>query len=167
MAYYKDEHGHFVELKDKNVDTGMGFERLCMVMQCIKGDIQKPIKEASVYETDLFAELMQFISTFVGEIKSQRIIADHFRAAFWLIEEGLVPTNEGRGYVLRRLIRRAYFQFIKSKKDEKVSMPQFLEIIFKAKDFLNGIYANKFTAKTSAIIIDEASKFSQTIETGK
>lgn len=167
MAYYKDEHGHFVELKDKNVDTGMWFERINILMQCITGEIKKPIKDASIYETDLFVWLIEYISTLVREVRSQRIIADHLRAAFLLIEEGLVPTNEGRWYVLRRLIRRAYFQFIKSKKEPNMWITHFVEIIFQAKKIFNVIYTDKFSTKTSTIIVDEVSKFSQTIETGK
>lgn len=62
MAYYKDDQGNFVELQNKNVDTGMGFERLCLVMQCLSGSIQKPIREATIYDTDLFTQAMQVLS---------------------------------------------------------------------------------------------------------
>ena len=109
MAYYKNEKGEYSELDDKNVDTGMGFERLTMVMQCICGMIDKPIKEASVYDTDIFSDILEILSTLTDNVRHQRIMADHFRTSFWLIQQWLVPSNEWRGYVLRRIIRRAYF----------------------------------------------------------
>ena len=87
MAYYKDEKGEFSELADKNVDTGMGFERLCLVMQCVHGLIDKPIKEASVYETDIFADIMDVLAVLQLPKRYQRIMADHLRTAFWLIQE--------------------------------------------------------------------------------
>ena len=92
-------------LPNKNVDTGMGLERLAMVMQ----------KKDSIFETDLFESIIKDINKLhnvtYGENdyidKQIRIIADHIRATSFLLADGVVPTNEGRGYILRRLIRRS------------------------------------------------------------
>jgi alanyl-tRNA synthetase len=98
------EDGKLEPLPQKNIDTGMGLERLCMVMQ----NADNP------YDTDLFEPIIENAKKILGingetplETTALRIIADHIRAASFLISEGVLPSNEGRGYVLRRLIRRA------------------------------------------------------------
>ncbi len=91
MEYNKTEDGKFVPLKQKNVDTGMGLERITAVMQ----------NKSNVFETDLFASIIGKNS------KAERIIADHIRASVFILAEGIAPSNVERGYVLRRLIRRA------------------------------------------------------------
>ncbi|MDR1684718.1 MAG: alanine--tRNA ligase [Elusimicrobiota bacterium] len=98
------EDGALQPLPQKNIDTGMGFERLCMAMQ----------KVSSPYETDLFTPIIEHAKKLTGvegkstpETAALRIIADHVKAATFLISEGVLPSNEGRGYILRRLIRRA------------------------------------------------------------
>jgi alanyl-tRNA synthetase len=99
MQYEKTADGKFVELKQKNVDTGMGMERMAMVLQM----------KQSIYETDLFLPIMEKIQILANnpDEKSERIIADHLRAVVFLIADGVVPSNKDRGYVARRLIRRA------------------------------------------------------------
>ena len=104
MQYNKTANGNFEPLKQKNVDTGMGLERIAMVMQGVE----------SVYETDLFAPIVTKIKSQISNLKSAeknsksiRIIADHLKASVFIIADGVVPSNTGRGYVLRRLIRRA------------------------------------------------------------
>jgi alanyl-tRNA synthetase len=98
--------GSFVPLASKNIDTGMGLERLTRIVQGVK----------SVYDTDLFAPIMAAVESLVnaagGKIEGeqlfrQRIIADHARAAVFMIMDGILPENSGREYILRRLIRRA------------------------------------------------------------
>lgn len=98
------EDGTLELLPQKNIDTGMGFERLCMAMQ----DVDNP------YDTDLFLPIIEHAKKVLkieGKTKLEqstlRIVADHVRAATFLISEGILPSNEGRGYILRRLIRRA------------------------------------------------------------
>lgn len=86
----------FKPLTQKNVDTGMGLERMLMVLN----------GQQSVFETELLAPIMQLL-TDSGEEKSKRIIADHMRAAIFLIKDGVRPGNKDREYILRRLIRRA------------------------------------------------------------
>jgi alanyl-tRNA synthetase len=107
MQYNKTVDGNFEPLKHKNVDTGMGLERIAMVMQSVD----------SVYETDLFAPIIKVIEETsnkkYGEspeiTKAVRIIADHIKASAFIIADGVVPSNTGRGYILRRLIRRSRY----------------------------------------------------------
>lgn len=106
--YDKLEDGSYALLETKNIDTGMGLERLAMVLQ----------EKNSVYEIDLMQELLSLISSITGkaypsdEITNMRmrIIADHARSMTFLVSDGVVPSNESRGYVLRKLIRRASLQ---------------------------------------------------------
>ncbi|MDO8524215.1 MAG: alanine--tRNA ligase [bacterium] len=102
MQYNKTADGKFEELSQKNVDTGMGLERTTMVLQ----------GKSNVYETELFTPIINRISEISGKqyeenTKSFRIIADHIKASVFILADGLVPSNTERGYVLRRLIRRA------------------------------------------------------------
>lgn len=99
MEYNKTNDGKYVPLVQKNVDTGMGLERITRIMQGVN----------SIFETDIFSETIgkiKSISKNPNE-KSIRIIADHLRASIHIIEEGIKPSNNERGYVLRRLLRRA------------------------------------------------------------
>src|SRR3989344_3930947 len=91
--------GKFVELKQKNVDTGMGLERTAMILQ----------KKNSVFETDLFIDIIKKIESLSNkkDIRAIRIIADHLRAAVFILAEKIPPSNVEHGYILRRLIRRA------------------------------------------------------------
>lgn len=91
---FQDERGELSPLEHKNIDTGMGIERLTLVLQ------NKP----TVFETDLFSPI---IGTPAPDPKPFRILADHSRAAAFLVADGVLPSNTGRGYVLRRIIRRA------------------------------------------------------------
>lgn len=106
MQYNKDEHSAFVPLKQQNVDTGMGLERISAVMQGV----------ASVYDTDSLAPIFDLVlaASSVPEGKEggfraqhARIITDHLRASIFIIADGVMPSNVDQGYVLRRLIRRA------------------------------------------------------------
>ncbi len=96
---YNKQDGTYQELKQKNVDTGMGLERALAVVN----------GKTNIYETDLFSEVYQTIESMIttSEVKYIRIISDHIRAATFLIADGVTPSNTDRGYVLRRLIRRA------------------------------------------------------------
>jgi alanyl-tRNA synthetase len=102
MQYVKDENGNYNSASQKNVDTGMGMERTLSVLNG---------KENS-YETDLFLPILKKIEEISGKKvqenkKSFRIIADHVKASTFLLAAGIEPSNLGRGYILRRLIRRA------------------------------------------------------------
>ena len=101
MQYDRDRDGQLKPLPKPSVDTGMGLERLAAVMQGVHSN----------YEIDLFQHLMQAVAKLAGldalDNPSLRVIADHIRSCSFLITDGVLPSNEGRGYVLRRIIRRA------------------------------------------------------------
>jgi alanyl-tRNA synthetase len=99
MQYEKTADGKFEPLKQKNVDTGMGLERMTSILE----------NQQSVYDTELFAPLIAHIRSIASkqDTRGERIIADHIRAAVFLIADGVTPSNKDRGYILRRLIRRA------------------------------------------------------------
>ncbi len=99
MEFNRTEDGAYQPLKQKNVDTGMGLERTAAVLQ----------GKATIYETDLFLPLIEKICSLATEenIVSERIIADHIRAAMFLLADHVRPSNVDQGYILRRLIRRA------------------------------------------------------------
>ncbi|MDD5609185.1 MAG: alanine--tRNA ligase [Ignavibacterium sp.] len=104
IQYNRDENGKLNELPAKHVDTGMGFERVCAVLQ----------NKKSNYDTDVFTSIIEKVSK-LSKIKydkeenkiPMRVIADHIRALTFAIADGAVPGNDGRGYVLRRILRRA------------------------------------------------------------
>ncbi len=101
MQYDRDAQGRLHPLPRPSVDTGMGLERLAAVLQGVHSN----------YEIDVFRNLIQAAAELTGtpdrENKSLRVIADHIRACAFLITDGVIPANEGRGYVLRRIVRRA------------------------------------------------------------
>lgn len=100
IQYNREPDGSLVELPAKHVDTGMGFERIVSVIQDVPSN----------YDTDLFRPIIAAISELTGVAPSEmahQVIADHLRALTFAITDGGLPSNEGRGYVLRRLLRRA------------------------------------------------------------
>jgi len=101
MQFNRDAAGNMEPLPKPSVDTGMGLERLAAIMQNVHNN----------YEIDLFRSLISAAAELTGtddlEDKSLRVIADHIRSCAFLIVDGVLPSNEGRGYVLRRIIRRA------------------------------------------------------------
>lgn len=107
MQYNKKSDGSFELLSQKNVDTGMGMERMTAILDWISGNIKEP----DPFQTDLFKKIISFIEILSGKKytenpKSIRIISDHARAAVFIISDGVTPSNKERGYVLRKLIRR-------------------------------------------------------------
>jgi len=105
--YNQDEQGRRTPLPKPNIDTGMGLERTAAVMQ----------GKTSIYETDLFVPLLKRIAELTGieygsdEItdNATRVVAEHGRGIAFLVADGVIPSNEGRGYVLRRLLRRTHY----------------------------------------------------------
>ena len=103
--FENDGNGNYTELKQKNIDTGMGLERLAVVVQDVN----------SIFDVDTICSLRSLVCEIAGkeygavykDDVSIRLITDHIRSATFMISDGIMPTNEGRGYVLRRLIRRA------------------------------------------------------------
>ena len=96
-----DGHGHYTELKQKNIDTGMGLERLAVIVQDVN----------SIFEVDTIRALLDHVAELAGTFYQEdeekdvslRVITDHIRSCTFMISDGIMPSNEGRGYVLRRL----------------------------------------------------------------
>jgi alanyl-tRNA synthetase len=105
MEWFQERDGTRRSLEKKNIDTGMGLERISLIMQDV----------ASIYDTDLYTPIIERAAAIAGTSYkadpradvSLRVIADHARAVTFLIADGVLPSNEGRGYVLRRILRRA------------------------------------------------------------
>lgn len=105
IQYFRDEAGNYTTLELKGIDTGMGLERVASVCQDVPTN----------FDTDLFRGIMDYVASFTGarygvEAKKDlalKVIADHIRAVTFAVADGALPANDGRGYVLRRLLRRA------------------------------------------------------------
>ncbi|MCE9549005.1 alanine--tRNA ligase [Candidatus Nomurabacteria bacterium] len=146
------------------IDTGMGFERLLASIQ----------KKESVYETDLFEAIMSIIFpqglppkdnwVYEKNVKASRIVADHSRTAILMISDGVLPSNTSRGYVLRRLIRRAVFN---CHENNIQIMPHHLVEVFAKK--YNDVYPEIFNQKDEIIKVlsDEELKFLKTLKEGQ
>jgi len=162
MQYDRDEEKKLTELPKKNIDTGMGLERLASVLQGVKTN----------FETDLFMPIISTISKLSGSKLgsdkkkdiSIKVIADHSRALTFMINDGVLPSNEGRGYVLRRLIRRTVRHgrllgikglFLNDLVDEVIAL-------------MNNTYPDLQTNKTyiRQIVENEEDKFSHTLKQG-
>ncbi len=150
--YYQDKNGKLILLKQKGVDTGMGLERLAMVCQ------QKP----SVYETDLFEPIMKEISSQNEKVK--RIIADHIKGVVFLISEEIFPSNVERGYVLRRILRKAirYGKILGLGSGFLIPLAQ--KVIEIYKDIYPEVKSKE--ADILTVIQKEEEKFSKSIEEG-
>lgn len=105
IQFFRDESGNYEPLENKGIDTGMGLERVASVLQNVPSN----------FDTDLFREIMDFTAGEIGVVYGKdkktdlglKVIADHCRAVTFAVADGALPSNEGRGYVLRRLLRRA------------------------------------------------------------
>ena len=157
-----DGKGNYTELIQKNIDTGMGLERLAVVCQDVE----------SIFEVDTNKELMDNISLITHHIYkddeksdiSLRIIADHIKSCTFMISDGILPSNEGRGYVLRRLLRRAvrHGRILGVKK-------QFMTDLAKVVIKLNKEHYTELFEKQDMILNvlkAEEDKFNQTIDQG-
>lgn len=158
--YYQEEDGSRRPLERKGIDTGMGLERLAFLMQ----------KVHSNYETDLFKPIVDQIRDFAkadydGELKpSFHVVADHIRALSFAIAENILPSNEGRGYVLRRILRRAV------RHGKKIGLEKpFLYKLVPTVDYIMGVvYPEIPKAKEhiSKVIRGEEERFFETLTTG-
>lgn len=152
---YKKENGKVVgKLENKNVDTGSGFERVTTVLQ----------GKRSIFETDLFVPILEKIQELSSDYKEKeaRIIADHVRAASFMISDGALPSNTDQGYVLRRLLRRA-IRFA-----DNIGMPEnaLLQLIPVIVEKYGSHYTNLNTENISKVIGDEEDKFRKTLNDG-
>lgn len=162
MEFEKIDGKIVSKLEKKNVDTGAGLERLCMVMQNVD----------NIFDTDLLFPLMQKILSLSkiekfneAQLKSARILADHIRASSFLIADGIVPSNTDRGYVLRKLIRRAvrHAQILGISENGKIN-----EIVDVIADIYKGIYDDTISKKENIKneIAKEEKKFKETLSQG-
>jgi alanyl-tRNA synthetase len=148
MQYVKKDGKIIGNLPKPSVDTGAGLERLTMTMQGVD----------NIYDTDLLSGILKVSKKLSLSESGQRIIADHLRAATFLISDGVVPSNTDRGYVLRRLIRRAVTNTI----DRSINEVTFSSIIDAVCDTYPNIYQRIHDNKKSIkqVLVDESVKFS-------
>ena len=157
MEFYKDKEGKYTKLAQKNVDTGLGLERMTMLLQ----------GKETPFDTELFEPVMKKLESLqkVDNINSRRIVAEHLRSSMMLIADGGRPSNIDRGYVLRRLIRR----MIRHLNKLQISLDELAELIELNVENLKEMYPeleqNKETIKK--VILEEKDKFSKTLEHGE
>ena len=158
MQYDRSADGTLIPLPKPSVDTGMGLERISAVMQHVNNN----------YEIDLFDNLIIKICDVVGEKDSKhhsvRVIADHIRSCSFLIADGVLPSNEGRGYVLRRIIRRA----IRHGYQLGGQTPFFYKLVSALADEMGDAYP-ELTEKQEfieSVLQKEESKFVETLDQG-
>jgi alanyl-tRNA synthetase len=158
MQYDRSADGMLVPLPKPSVDTGMGLERVAAVMQGVHSN----------YEIDLFKSLIRAAAEITGtddlESSSLRVIADHIRACTFLIIDGVVPSNEGRGYVLRRIIRRAIRHGYKLGQTQ----PFFHKLVATLVREMGSYYAELASgeARATQVLAQEESRFAETLTTG-
>ena len=158
MQYNRDSAGTLHPLPRPSVDTGMGLERISAVMQHVHSN----------YEIDLFQELIQAAAqaTSTADLSnsSLNVIADHIRACSFLIADGVIPGNEGRGYVLRRIIRRAIRHGYKLGQKQ----PFFHLLVEDLASVMGQAYPELVEAKVrvAAVLKQEEERFAETLENG-
>ena len=156
MEYFKDKNG-YSKLKQKNVDTGLGLERMAMLLQGKK----------TPYEIELFAPVMEELEKLqkVDDIQSRRIITEHLRSSMMIINDGGVPSNVDRGYILRRLLRRA----IRHMNKLGIELNEISHLIDVSIDSLKEMYPELLQNKENIkkVIIEEKDKFVRTLQNGE
>jgi alanyl-tRNA synthetase len=158
MQYERSSDGVLVPLPKPSVDTGMGLERVAAVMQGVHSN----------YEIDLFKSLIRAAADVTGtsdlQSASLRVIADHIRACTFLIVDGVVPSNEGRGYVLRRIIRRAIRHGYKLGQ----SQPFFHKLVSSLVREMGSYYAElvQGEARATQVLAQEEARFAETLANG-
>ena len=157
MEFFKDKEGKYTKLKQHNVDTGLGLERMTMLLQ----------GKETPFETELFAPIMDKLIELqkVDNIASRRIVAEHLRSSMMITCDGGRPSNIDRGYILRRLIRR----MIRHMNKLQISLDELSTLIDinveNLKEMYPALEANKETIKT--VILEEKDKFVKTLTKGE
>jgi alanyl-tRNA synthetase len=156
--YNRDSSGTLKPIPHPSVDTGMGLERITAVMQDVHNN----------YEIELFEKIIQAIKNLVGnndiDLTSSRVVADHIRSCSFLINDGVIPSNEGRGYVLRRIIRRAI------RHGNKLGFKK--SFFYKLVDVLEQLMGDAYPelreskAQIEKVLLKEEERFSETLEQG-
>ncbi len=156
MEYFKDKNG-YSKLKQKNVDTGLGLERMAMLLQ----------GKETPFDTEIFEPVMKKLTELSKKdnIESKRIVAEHLRSSIMIISDGGKPSNVDRGYILRRLIRR----MIRHINKLEIDLSSLEDLVYLNIDTLNELYpeleANKEMIKS--VIIEEKDKFVKTLAKGE
>ncbi|HXA36211.1 MAG TPA: alanine--tRNA ligase [Steroidobacteraceae bacterium] len=158
MQYDRAADGVLVPLPKPSVDTGMGLERVAAVMQGVHSN----------YDIDLFKSLIRAAAEITGadnlESSSLRVIADHIRACTFLIVDGVVPSNEGRGYVLRRIIRRAIRHGYKLGQTQPFFHRLVPSVVREMGSYYGELVAGE--ARATQILAQEENRFAETLATG-
>ncbi len=159
MQYDRDAEGNLNPLPKPSVDTGMGLERLAAVMQGVHDN----------YEIDLFQALIRAVIDLTGQPlehtnTSVRVIADHIRSSAFLVTDGVVPSNEGRGYVLRRIVRRA----LRHGNRLGLTEPFFHKLVDPLIEQMGGAYPELPAARDYVVRVlkQEEERFAETLEQG-
>jgi len=157
MEYFKDKDGKYSKLSQRNVDTGLGLERMTMLLQ----------GKETPFDTELFKPVMDKIAQLqkVDIIESRRIVAEHLRASMMIIADGGRPSNVDRGYVLRRLIRRA----IRHMNKLQIDLAEISTLIAIYVENLSEMYPDLVNKKDEIIgvLVEEKDKFVKTLTHGE
>ena len=157
MEFYKDKDGKYTKLKQHNVDTGLGLERMAMLLQ----------GKETPFEIELFAPVMEKLEELaeVDNISSRRIITEHLRSSMMIINDGGRPSNVDRGYILRRLIRRMTRHLNKL----GIDLDNLSGLIDISIDALKEMYPELVTNKEliKSVLIEEKDKFTKTLKNGE
>ena len=156
MEYFKDEKG-YSKLAQKNVDTGLGLERMTMLLQ----------GKETPFDTELFRPVMKKLEELqkIDNIESRRIIAEHLRSSMMIISDGGRPSNIDRGYILRRLIRR----MIRHLNKLQIDLNELSNLIELNIETLKEMYPELEKTKEiiKSVILEEKDKFVKTLEHGE
>ena len=158
MEFFKTKDGKYTKLKQHNVDTGLGLERMTMLLQ----------GKETPFDTELFKPVMDKLQELAGEndsIESRRIVSEHLRSSMMIIQDGGLPSNVDRGYILRRLIRR----MVRHLRKLQINLNELGELIDLNIDTLKEMYPelHQNSDKIKKVIIEEKDKFEKTLERGE
>lgn len=157
MEYFKNKDGKYAKLEKKNVDTGLGLERMTMLLQ----------GKETPYDTELFAPIMKRLEELqkIDNIQSRRVIAEHLRSSMMIICDGGRPSNIDRGYILRRLVRR----MIRHLNKLQINLNEIPNLININVENLKEMYPDLDTNKEiiEKVIVEEKEKFVKTLEHGE
>ena len=158
MEFFKTKDGKYTKLRQHNVDTGLGLERMAMLLQ----------GKETPFDTELFKPVMDKLQELAGEndsIESRRIVSEHLRASMMIIQDGGLPSNVDRGYILRRLIRR----MVRHLRKLQINLNELGELIDLNIDTLKEMYPelHQNSNKIKSVIIEEKDKFEKTLERGE
>ena len=158
MEFFKTKDGKYTKLKQHNVDTGLGLERMTMLLQ----------GKETPFDTELFKPVMDKLQELAGEndsIESRRIVSEHLRSSMMIIQDGGLPSNVDRGYILRRLIRR----MVRHLRKLQINLNELGELIDLNIETLKEMYPelHQNSNKIKSVIIEEKDKFEKTLERGE